>query len=63
MTGKISMTWKEILSVSPLIPLSAGDGHGSYGFMDEEILMGRNAWLDGDPFAKEEEPGMPGLDD
>lgn len=43
--------------------MGMGDGHGSYGFMDEEILMGRNAWLDGDPFAKEEEPGMPGLDD
>lgn len=43
--------------------MGMGDGHGSYGFMDEEILMGRNAWLDGDPFAKEEDPGMPGMDD
>ena len=22
--------------------------------------MGRNAWLNGDPFAKQEKPGMPG---
>ena len=43
--------------------MGMGDGHGSYGFMDEEILMGRNAWLEGDPFAKDEEPGMPRIDD
>lgn len=50
-----------------------GMGNGSAGYMDEEILMGRNAWLNGDPFGKEEEPElsdipgmdreMPGLDD
>ena len=40
-----------------------GVGNDSYGLMDQEILMGQNAWLHGDPFAKEEEPGMPGMDD
>ena len=39
-----------------------GVGNDSYGMMDQEILMGRNAWLNGDPFAKQEEPGMPGPD-
>ena len=33
-----------------------GTGNGSYGFMDQEILMGRNAWLHGNPFEKDEEP-------
>ena len=36
-----------------------GTGNGSYGYMDLEILMGRNAWLHGDPFRKEDEPEMP----
>ena len=31
-----------------------GTGNGSYGYLDQEILMGRNAWLHGDPFTKEE---------
>ena len=38
-----------------------GVGNGTYGYMDQEILMGRNAWLHGNPFEKEEEPDMPGL--
>ena len=25
-------------------------GPDGFGFMDEEIMMGRNAWLEGDPF-------------
>ena len=29
-------------------------GPGGSGFMDEEIMMGRNAWLDGDPFGQED---------
>ena len=37
-----------------------GFGDGSHGFMDGEILMGRNAWLEGDPFGRPEEPGFPG---
>ena len=36
-----------------------GVGNSSYGFMDEEILMGRNAWLDGNPFEKRDEPLFP----
>ena len=28
----------------------------TYGVLDQEIMMGRNAWLDGDPF-REENPG------
>ena len=39
-----------------------GSGNGSYGFMDEEILMSRNAWLHGNPFEKEENPGLDDLD-
>ena len=27
-----------------------GDGRGSFGFMDREFLMGRNAYLHGNPF-------------
>ena len=27
-----------------------GVGNDSYGFMDQEMMMGRNAWLEGDPF-------------
>ncbi len=38
-----------------------GVGNGSYGYMDQEIIMGRNAWLHGDPFHAEEEPGPGGL--
>ncbi len=36
-----------------------GVGNGTYGYMDQEILMGRNAWLNGNPFEKEEDPDMP----
>lgn len=36
-----------------------GMGNGVYGYMDQEILMGRNAWLHGDPFEKEEESDLP----
>lgn len=35
----------------------SGMGNGSFGYMDEEIIMGRNAWLHGNPFEKEEDPG------
>ncbi len=38
-----------------------GVGNDSYGYMDQEIIMGRNAWLHGDPFQREEEPGLDGL--
>ena len=38
-----------------------GLGNASFGFMDEEIAMGRNAWLHGNPFAKEGK-GDPGAD-
>ena len=31
-----------------------GTGNGSYGYMDQEILMGRNAWINGNPFEKDE---------
>jgi hypothetical protein len=31
-----------------------GVGNDSYGVMDQEILMGRNAWMNGDPFEQEE---------
>ena len=34
-------------------------GSGGYGLMDQEILMGRNAWMEGDPFGKEETPEFP----
>lgn len=37
----------------------AFSGSDASGFLDEEILMGRNAWLNGDPFSKKEEPEMP----
>ena len=36
---------------------SSGMENGSFGYMDEEIIMGRNAWLHGNPFEKEENPG------
>lgn len=36
----------------------SGLGNGSFGYMDEEIIMGRNAWLHGNPFEKEEDPGL-----
>lgn len=42
--------------------MGMGDGHGSYGFMDEEIMMGRNAWLNGELFKKEEEQDQFALD-
>lgn len=32
----------------------AFSGGGAYGYMDDEILMGRNAWMHGDPFKKEQ---------
>ncbi len=38
-----------------------GVGNGGYGMLDREILMGRDAWLHGDPFAKQEEPETPGF--
>ena len=38
-----------------------GFGNGTYGYMDQEILMGRNAWLHGNPFEKEEDPGLDDL--
>ena len=31
-----------------------GVGNSSYGFMDQEFLMGRDAWLEGNPFEKED---------
>lgn len=31
-------------------------GMEANGFLDREILMGRNAWLDGDPFQRENGP-------
>ncbi len=40
----------------------AGLGNDGAGFMDEEILMGRNAWLNGNPFGREENPGLDDLD-
>ena len=39
-----------------------GTGNGSYGYLDQEILMGRNAWVNGNPFAKEDNPGLDDLD-
>ncbi len=39
-----------------------GSGNGVYGYMDREIMMGRNAWLQGDPFGKNEDPGFSGID-
>ena len=39
-----------------------GMGNGTYGYMDREFLMGRNAWLHGNPFEKEENPGLDDLD-
>lgn len=38
-------------------------GPGAAGFLDEEFMMGRNAWLDGDPFSRSAEPEFPGQDD
>ena len=31
-----------------------GVGNDSYGVMDQEIMMGRNAWMNGDPFEQED---------
>ena len=39
-----------------------GFGNNSYGVMDQEIMMGRNAWLNGDPFRQEENPGLDDMD-
>ena len=33
----------------------SGLGNGSFGFMNEEIAMGRDAWLEGDPFGREDD--------
>lgn len=33
-------------------------GPGAAGFMDKELVMGRNVYLNGDPFEKEEEPDL-----
>ncbi|MCR5566467.1 MAG: hypothetical protein K6F61_06415 [Clostridiales bacterium] len=33
-----------------------GVGNNTYGVMDNEILMGRNAWLNGDPFEQTDAP-------
>jgi len=35
-----------------------GNANGSYGYLDQEVLMGRNAWLHGNPFEKDE-PELP----
>ena len=40
-----------------------GLGNNTYGVMDQEIMMGRNAWLNGDPFGKEEEPELSDIPD
>ena len=40
-----------------------GIGNSTYGYMDQEIIMGRNAWLHGDPFGKKEEPEFSGVED
>ena len=29
-----------------------GMGNESYGYLDQEILMGRNGWIEGDPFGR-----------
>ena len=34
-------------------------GPEASGYLDQEFLMGRNAWLDGDPF-QAEDPGFQG---
>ena len=39
-----------------------GTRDGSYGYLDQEILMGRNAWVNGNPFAREENPGLDDMD-
>lgn len=31
-----------------------GNANGSNGFLDQKVLMGRNAWLHGNPFEKDE---------
>ena len=33
-----------------------GVGNDAYGVMDNEIMMGRNAWMNGDPFEQPESP-------
>ena len=33
-----------------------GVGNDAYGVMDNEIMMGRNAWMKGDPFEQPEAP-------
>lgn len=33
-----------------------GSGNDAYGVMDNEIMMGRNAWMNGDPFEQTEPP-------
>ncbi len=38
-----------------------GTGNDTYGYMDQEILMGRNAWLNGNPFQQEDNPGLDDL--
>ena len=30
-----------------------GVGNGSAGFLDEEFMMGRNAYIEGDPFGND----------
>ena len=37
-------------------------GFKADGFMDEEIIMGRNAYLNGDPFEKDEASELFGFD-
>ena len=32
-----------------------GMGNNSYGYLDREIMMGRNGWMQGDPFREEGE--------
>ncbi len=36
-------------------------GPEASGYLDREFLMGRNAYLDGDPFSKKEDPGTSGF--
>ena len=40
-----------------------GVGNDSCGYMDQEIVMGRNGWLHGDPFEQKQEPDYSGLGD
>ena len=37
-----------------------GTDNNTYGVLDQEILMGRNAWLNGDPFREENTGTDPG---